>query len=165
MKDLVTKKRMVSQELDDELYHYRAIATRFLVQMKKDSGAFTIPCIIGVFNFTNGLCDLGAKTNPIPLAVFKQLGLGALTVITMQLLMADRMVKKLVGIIYDVLVRVENFIFPSNFVILDCKVYLDISFILGRIFLATGRTLVDMELGQLKFILKMMRPSSMFAKP
>ena len=49
------------------------------------------------------------------------------------------------------LIKVESFIFPADFVILDCKVDFKVSIILGRPFLATGRALVDMEKGQMKF--------------
>ena len=49
------------------------------------------------------------------------------------------------------LVKVELFIFPADFVILDCEVYFEVPIILGRPFLATGRALVDMEKGQMKF--------------
>lgn len=61
--------------------------------------------------------------------------------------MVDKMVKKLVGILYDVLVKFENFIFPPNFMILDCEIDFNISVILGRPFLDIRRALVDMELG------------------
>ena len=49
------------------------------------------------------------------------------------------------------LVKVESFIFPADFVILDCEVDFEVPIILGRPFLATGRALVDMERGQMKF--------------
>ena len=49
------------------------------------------------------------------------------------------------------LVKVESFIFPANFVILDCEVHFEVPIILGRPFLSTGRALVDMEKGQMKF--------------
>ena len=49
------------------------------------------------------------------------------------------------------LVKVEWFIFPAYFVILDCEVDFEVPIILGRSFLATGRALVDMEKGQMKF--------------
>ena len=69
----------------------------------------------------------------------------------MRLLMADRTVKRPIGILHDVLVKVESFIFPCNFVILDCKVDFEVPIILGRPFLATGRALVDREKVQMKF--------------
>ncbi|TMW81111.1 hypothetical protein EJD97_011836, partial [Solanum chilense] len=70
---------------------------------------------------------------------------------TMWLLMADRTVKRPIGILHDVLVKEESFIFPADFVILDCEVDFEVSIILGRPFLSTSRALVDMENGQMKF--------------
>ena len=49
------------------------------------------------------------------------------------------------------LVKVESFIFPDDFVILDYEVDFEVPIILGRSFLATGKALVDMEKGQMKF--------------
>ena len=62
-----------------------------------------------------------------------------------------RTVKMLIGILHGVLVKVKSFIYPANFVILDCEVEFEVSIILGRPFLATCRALVDMEKGQMKF--------------
>ena len=69
----------------------------------------------------------------------------------MRLLMADRAVKRPIGILHDVLVKVESFIFPDDFLILDCEVNFEVPIILGRSFLSTGRALVDMEKGQMTF--------------
>ncbi|KAK4709871.1 hypothetical protein R3W88_004384 [Solanum pinnatisectum] len=122
MKDLVTKKWAVSFENDDKLQHCSAIATRSLVQKKEDPGAFTIPCIIGLLHFAKALCDLGASINLMPLAIYKKLGLGDPKPTVIQLLMADRTVKKPIGVLQDVLVKVESFVFLADFVILDCDV-------------------------------------------
>ena len=59
MKDLVTKKILVTFENDDTLQHCSAVATRSLVQKKKDSGAITIPCTVGSLRFAKALWDLG----------------------------------------------------------------------------------------------------------
>ena len=59
--------------------------------------------------------------------------------------------KRPIGILYDVLVKVESFIFPADFMILDFEVDFEVPIILGRSFLATGRSLVDMDKGQIKF--------------
>ena len=122
MKDLVTKKRLVTFEDDDRLQHCSAIATRSLVQKKEDPGAFTIPCTVGSLHFAKALCDLGASINLMPLSIYKKLGLGDPKPTAMRLLMGDRTVKKPIGILHDVLVKVESFIFPADFVILDCEV-------------------------------------------
>ena len=63
------------------------------------------------------------------------------------------MIERLRGlcILHDVLVKVESFIFPVNFVILVCDVDFEVPIILGSSFLATGTALIDMEKGQMKF--------------
>lgn len=58
--------------------------------------------------------------------------------------MVDRTVKRPIGVLYDVLVKVESFIFLVDFVILDCEVNFEVPIFLRRPFLATGNTLVDM---------------------
>ena len=45
----------------------------------------------------------------------------------------------------------DSFIFPADFVIIDYEVNFEVPIILGRPFLATGRALVDMENGTIKF--------------
>ena len=151
MKDFVTKKISVTFEDDDRMQHCSAIATTFLVQKKEDLGAFTIPCTVGSLHFVKALCDLGASINLMPLSIYKNLGLGDPNPTAMRLLMVDRTVKRPIGILHDVLVKVESFIFPADFVILDCEVDFEVPIILGRQFISTGRALVNMEKGQMKF--------------
>ncbi|XP_049381422.1 uncharacterized protein LOC125845991 [Solanum stenotomum] len=91
------------------------------------------------------------RINLMPLSIYKKLGLGDPKSTAMRLLMADRTVKRPIGVFHDVLVKVELFIFPVDFVILDCEVDFEVSIILGRPFLAMGSALVDMEKGQTKF--------------
>ncbi|XP_069143380.1 uncharacterized protein [Solanum lycopersicum] len=110
-------------------------------------GAFTIPCTIGLLNFAKALCVLDASINAMPLSIYKKLGLGDPKPTAMRLLMVYRTVKRSIGILHDVLVKVELFIFPTDFVIVDYEVDLEVPIILGRLFLATGRALVDMEKG------------------
>ena len=71
----------------------------------------------------------------MPLSIYKKLGLGDLKPTAMRLLMANRTVKRPIRIRYDVLVEVETFIFPADFVILDCEVDFEVSIILERPFL------------------------------
>ena len=53
--------------------------------------------------------------------------------------------------IEDVLVKVDKFIFPANFIVLDMIEDREIPIILGWPFLATGRTLIDVQQGKLIF--------------
>ncbi|XP_022856877.1 uncharacterized protein LOC111377950 [Olea europaea var. sylvestris] len=73
----------------------------------------------------------------------KKLGLGKAKVTTVTLQLADRSLTHPRGIIDDVLIKVEKFIFPADFLILDMEEDKDIPLILGRPFLATGRALID----------------------
>ncbi|XP_047249969.1 uncharacterized protein LOC124885762 [Capsicum annuum] len=65
--------------------------------------------------------------------------------------MADRFVKRPIGILYDVLVEVADFIFYVDFVVLDYDMDFKVPIFLGRPFLATGRVIVDIDLNKLKF--------------
>jgi len=60
MKDLATKKRVVSFANEEKLQHCSVIATWPLVQKEEDRGAFTIPCTIGILHFAKVLRDLPA---------------------------------------------------------------------------------------------------------
>ncbi|XP_015055037.1 uncharacterized protein LOC107001557 [Solanum pennellii] len=88
---------------------------------------------------------MGASINLTSLGIYEKLGLGMPKPTTIRLMIADRSVKRLVGILCDVLVKVYTIIFPADFVILDCEVDFEVPIILGRPFLATRRALVDVE--------------------
>ncbi|KAK4729660.1 hypothetical protein R3W88_022648 [Solanum pinnatisectum] len=143
MKELVTKKRSLEYETIEVPHSCSAIMTNESITKREDLGAFTIPCIIGMLQFAKALYDLGASINLMPYAIYKQLGLGEPKATTMRFLMADRSIKHPVGILHDILVKVDRFIFSADFVILDYEIDAEIPIILGRPFLATGRVLVD----------------------
>ncbi|WCJ39627.1 hypothetical protein M5689_020603 [Euphorbia peplus] len=116
----------------------------------KDPGCFTIPCTLGDMKFPNCLCDLGASINLMSLSIFKMLGLEEdVKRISMVLQLADQTIKKPYGIVEDVLVKVDKFIFPTDFVILDFAYDLNCPLIFGRPFMNTGRALVDVSEGKI----------------
>ncbi|XP_015068698.1 uncharacterized protein LOC107013256 [Solanum pennellii] len=146
-KDLVTKKIVVSLDFSNALQCY---CNQIFGSKKEDPGAFTIPYNIRSIKFANALCDLGAIINLMPLPIYEKLGSGMPKPTTMRLMMVDMSVKRPVGILCDIFVKVDKFIFPEDFVILDCEVDFEVPIILGRPFLATGRALVDVERGEFK---------------
>ena len=87
----------------------------------KDPGSFTIPCMIGDSTFDKALCNIGPSINLMPLSVFRKLGLGEVKPTTISLQMADHSLRFPRGIIEDVLVKVDKFIFPMDFVVLDME--------------------------------------------
>lgn len=150
MKEILSKKRRI---VDDESVmlteECSAILQRKLPQKLKDPGSFSIPCTIGDRTFGKALCDLGASISLMPLSIFKRLGIGQIKNTMMTLHFADRSVKHPYGIVEDVLVKIDKFIFPVDFVVLDMEEDSDIPLILGRPFLATGRALIDVADGTL----------------
>ena len=89
--------------------------------------------------------DLGANINLMPLSLFNQLGLGKASLINLTLQLADRTIAYPHGIIEDVLVKVDKFIFPANFVQLDMEEDKEVPIFLGRLFLATSRAMIDVQ--------------------
>ncbi|XP_070041617.1 uncharacterized protein [Nicotiana tomentosiformis] len=117
----------------------------------EDPGAFTISCTIGSAEFAKAFCDLRTSINLMPYSVFKTLGIGKPRPTSMRLQMADRTMKRPLGVIEDVLVCVDKFILLADFVILDCEVDYEVLIILGTPFLATWKALCDVEAGELTF--------------
>ncbi|XP_052291748.1 uncharacterized protein LOC127900621 [Citrus sinensis] len=111
----------------------------------KDPGSFTIPYSIGTRYTGRALCDLGASINLMPLSVFKQLGVGEYRPTTVTLQLADRSHVYPEGKIEDVLVNVDKFIFPVDFIVLEFEADKEVPIILGRPFLATEKTLIDVQ--------------------
>ena len=70
----------------------------------------------------------------MPLSVYRKLGLVEAKPTNIRLQLADRTVKEPKGIVEDVLVRAEKFIFPVDFIILDFEEDEDVPLILGMIF-------------------------------
>nr|XP_009630804.1 uncharacterized protein LOC104120692 [Nicotiana tomentosiformis] len=71
-----------------------------------DPGAFIIPCTIGSADLAKALCDLGESINLMPYSMFKTLGIGKPRLTSLRLQMADRTMKRPLGKIDDVLIRV-----------------------------------------------------------
>ncbi|KAK8662733.1 hypothetical protein V6N13_024624 [Hibiscus sabdariffa] len=81
----------------------------------------------------------------------KKLGIGEAMPTTVMLQLADRLHVQPEGRIKDILVRVEKFIFPADFLILDCETDEHAPIILGRPFLATSRMCIFFPQTQLSF--------------
>ncbi|KAJ4718833.1 DNA-directed DNA polymerase [Melia azedarach] len=146
---LFNKRKLKENEIVMLTEECSAILQNKLPPKLKDPGSFTIPCTIGEYYFEKALCDLGASINLMPFSVFRKLGLGEAKSTTVSLQLADRSIKHPRGVIEDVLIKVDKFIFPADFIVLDMEEDREIPLILGRSFLATGRTLIDVQQGKL----------------
>ena len=81
----------------------------------------------------------------MPLSLFKRLKLRKAKPMTITLQLADRTYKHPLGVIENVLVKVDKFIFPIDFVILDMEKDDAVPIILGRPFLATGKAQINVQ--------------------
>ncbi|KAI3510680.1 hypothetical protein L1887_17812 [Cichorium endivia] len=150
LKDILSNKRKIEEQATIALTEEcSAIILNKLPPKLKDPGSFTIPINIGDSKFGKALCDLGASINLMPLSIFRKLGLAEPSPTRVTLQLADRSIKYPYGIIEDVLVKVERFYFPVDFVVLDMVEDSEVPLILGRPFLATGGALIDVRGGKL----------------
>ncbi|CAN6700148.1 unnamed protein product [Malus baccata var. baccata] len=152
LKDVCTKKRKpVDLEKVILTEQCSAVLLHKLPPKKKDPGSFTISCTIGNCDFSSALIDLGASVNLMPYSIFKRLGEGELKPTSSIIQLADRSITYPRGVIEDVIVKVANLYLPADFMVLDMDEDLTTPIILGRPFLATARTLIDVEAGTLTF--------------
>ncbi|XP_050217929.1 uncharacterized protein LOC126668795 [Mercurialis annua] len=151
LKDIITNKRSWDSGATVPIPEVcNSIILNDLPAKLKDPGSFSIPCIVCTMSTINCLCDLGTSINLMPLTLFRALcGDQTVKSTSMVLQIADHSLKMPYGIMEDVLVKVDKFIFPVDFVILDYAVDKECPIILGRPFMNTGRALIDVHGGKL----------------
>ena len=152
LKDLCTIKRGLGIEKKAFITeHVSAIIQSKYPVKYKDPGSPTIPVNIGGNCIDKSLLDLGASVNLMPYLVYMQLGLGELKPTNITLSLADRSVMILKGIVEDVLVKIDKFYYPVDFVVLDTEPSSNepnhVPIILGRPFLATANAIINCRNG------------------
>ncbi|GJW88312.1 ribonuclease H-like domain-containing protein [Tanacetum coccineum] len=142
-----------------------------LPQKEKDSGSFTLPCFIHNICFDKALVDLGASVNIMPFSTYTNLGLGILSHTRLTIELVDRTIKHPRVIAENVLVRIGKIIFPIDFVILDIPEDNDVPLILGRPFLSTAHSKIDvfkrkitLRVGEEKLIFQSIKPATSIIK-
>ena len=117
----------------------------------KDPGCPTISVNIGGISMEKALLDLGASVNLLPYSMYKRLGLGELKPTSITLSLADRSIKIPKWTIEDVLIQVDRFYYPVDFVVLDTEPVAvgpnHVPIILGRPFLATSNAIINCRNG------------------
>ena len=150
MKETLSRKKNIAEEgIVNLTATYSAVIQNSLPEKMQDPGSFTIPCKIGHDDMGITLCDSGASINLMLLSFAKRLILGELIPTTMTLQMVDITLAHLEGILKDVLIKVGKFIFPVNFVVIDIEEDKPVPLLLGRPFLATRTSLIDVKKGEL----------------
>ena len=120
----------------------------------KDPSCPTISCTVGDYIMDHALLDLRESVNLIPFSVYRKLGLGELKPTSITLQLTNRSAKEPRGIVKDVLMKIEQFYYPIDFIVLDYQPVLHLSaltpIILGRPFLATANALINCRNGRMQ---------------
>ncbi|GJZ64815.1 transposon ty3-I gag-pol polyprotein [Tanacetum coccineum] len=144
IKDLLSRKRKGSEASKIILNEQcSAVVLNKVPPKEKDPGGFTIPCIIGQSGIMKALADLGSSISLMPYSMFLRLNLGDLKPTRMCIELANKTTQFLKGIAENVMVKINKFIFPVDFVILIWKRTIGNSQYLGRPFLATAHAMID----------------------
>ena len=152
LKDLCTVKRSLNVNKKAFLTEQVSAIIGNKTPLKyKDPGCPTISVNIGGTSAEKALLDLGASVNLLPYSMYKRLGLGELKSTSITLSLADRSIKIPKGTIEDVLIQVDKFYYPVDFVVLDTEPVAvgpnHVPIILGRPFLATSNAIINCRNG------------------
>ncbi|GJS27084.1 hypothetical protein Tco_0487704 [Tanacetum coccineum] len=144
MKDLLAKKGKAKETSKITLNERcSAVLLNKIPLKEKDPESFTIPCVIGKIGINKALADLGANISFMPHFMFARLDLGELKPTRMCIELANKSTQYPRRIAEHVIVKIDKFIFPVDFVVLDMEEDHKILIILGRPFLATAHAMID----------------------
>ncbi|GJV90058.1 homeodomain-like protein [Tanacetum coccineum] len=120
-----------------------AILQNELPLKEKDPGSFILPCTIGTTTVSNALADLEASISIMPFSLFKRMGLGNPKPVNMVIEIADRFMQSPKGIVENVLIKINKFIFPIDFIILGIIEDDKVPIILRRPMLSIAHARID----------------------
>ncbi|XP_073290274.1 uncharacterized protein [Primulina huaijiensis] len=147
-----TKKRHKLKGCEKEKVgeHVSAVIQKTIPIKCSDPGTFSIPCTIGDTRLEKAMLYLGASINVMPDYVYNYLELGPLNKTGIVIQLADKSTVYPKGLIEDVLVKVDNFVFPTDFYVLDMENEdFNSKILLGRPFLKTSKSFIDVNSGSL----------------
>ncbi|XP_062114104.1 uncharacterized protein LOC133825133 [Humulus lupulus] len=153
LKELCTNKRKLKGNAKVSMgENVSAVLQKKLPPKCKDHGTFTIPCTISNDVIERCILYLGASINVMPYSIYTSLNLGSLEETEVIIQLADRSNAYPRGVVEDVLVKVNELVFPVDFYILDMEddsLPCSTPILLGRPFLKTARTKIDVHEGTL----------------
>ena len=142
LKELCSNKRKLSgNEKVSVGENVSVVLQRKLPPKCKDPGTFTIPNTIGNTRFERCMLDLGALIHVIPYLIYNCWNLGPMEETSIIIQLVDRSNVYPKGVVEDVLVQVNELIFPTDFFILEIKdesLSNPTPILLGRPFLKTA---------------------------
>ncbi|RDX77713.1 hypothetical protein CR513_42118, partial [Mucuna pruriens] len=103
---------------------------------------------LGECPFANAMLDLGASIYVMPASIYRSLNFSDLEPTGMTIQLVNKSIVQPLGVLEDVLVQVNELIFPANFYVLDMEDETsgkESTLILGRPFLMTARRKIDVH--------------------
>ena len=149
LKDLCTHKHKLRNHFSIKVFLTEKVSS--IVQNTppkyKDLGTPTTLCLIDDTADHRALLYLGSSVSLLPYSIYEQFRLGDLQPTSLTLQLADRSVKVARGIIEDILVKVDTYCYPIDFIVFDMEPVSDsmkhILVILGHPFLATANAIIN----------------------
>ncbi|KAM1224911.1 hypothetical protein ACFX2G_044693 [Malus domestica] len=145
-----TRKRISSKEVVKVSENVSAVLQCKLPTKCKDTGSFTILCVIGNTRFESAMLALGASINIMPYSIYASMHLGELKNDGVIIQLADRFNAYPKGVLEDVLVQVNHLIFPVDFYVLEMDESdhsPTLPILIGRPFMKTAQTKIDVAKG------------------
>ncbi|XP_058783934.1 uncharacterized protein LOC131658682 [Vicia villosa] len=144
MKKVISKKRPVGGEpkFVTEKCGRVSPARRTPIK-KKNPRAVAIPCTNNYITFKKVLIDSGSSVSLMPLSIFKKIDIRKISECGTKLKISNQTIKQSYGIVQDVLVEIDKFVFPVDIQIIDIPEDEATLILLGRPFLLTSRCNFD----------------------
>ncbi|XP_042041310.1 uncharacterized protein LOC121786747 [Salvia splendens] len=128
-----------------------------LPSKKTDPGMFTLLISIGDIQVEHAMCDLGSSINVLPYSIYRKLGEAKLVDRDIMIQLADRSCIHPEGIMKDVIVKVNKFLYPADFFVIkmtEPTAKESSGVLLGRPFLSTTSTIIDVRNGTISLDIK-----------
>ncbi|KAL7594296.1 hypothetical protein Lser_V15G28541 [Lactuca serriola] len=146
LRELLTNRRMMEEVKKVVLNENCSVAMLNKLPKKNgEPGSLTFPSQFENLATIYALADSGEIVNLMPYSFFKKLDLPEPRPIHMAIHLANKTITFPRGICEDLLVKVDKFVFPVDFIVLDMEADPQVPIILGRPFLNTASAIIDMR--------------------
>ena len=133
IKDIITRRRLRDPTRVTLNERCSATVLNEIPLKEKDTGNFTIPCTIGCVTLEKALADLGASISLMPYSLYSRLELKELVPTRMCFELKNKTTQFPKGIAGNVLVKIDKFVFPVDFVVLEMEEDEKVPILLGRL--------------------------------